>query len=192
MSPDEIDSSGNYHGLGAFGTLYLPQFTHFRLYHYIIDPVHSEALEGFTSQSECEACSSDDETYASGCIWADEAGVVAGSKYPPYGGTETEGACHHRMFKWVVNWGAIFNSKQVVNLVVITIVTLLAILLNSAAIEEETERDVVFDQELWTVGIGNVLSGLMGGFVGFSSVGKTMLCFHLGGKHHSGVFAVAY
>eukprot|EP01043_Picozoa_sp_COSAG02_P026060 COSAG02_NODE_1490_length_12364_cov_67.758418_4_plen_904_part_00 len=192
MSPDEIDDSGNYHPLKAVGTLYLPQFTHFRLYHYIIDPVHSTPLEDFATQTACEACSSDDETYASGCIWADMNNVVAGSVYPKYAGTETEGACHHRMFKWVVHWAAIFNSKQVVNLVVITIVTLLAILLNSAAIEEETERDVEFDQELRTVGNGNVLSGLMGGFVGFSSVGKTMLCYHLGGKHYSGVFAVAY
>ena len=192
MSPDEIDASGRYHFMGAFGTLYLPQFTHFHLWHFIIDPVHAAPIEEFVTQADCEACSSDDEAYINGCIWADMNNVVAGSTHPEYTGSETEGACHHRLFKWVVHWGAIFNSKQVVNLVVITIVTLLAILLNSAAIEEETERDVEFDQELRTVGTGNVFSGLVGGFVGFSSVGKTMLCYHLGGKHFSGVFAVAY
>ena len=42
------------------------------------------------------------------------------------------------------------------------------------------------------MGLGNVFGGLAGGFVGFSSVSKTMLCYHLGGRHHSGVFAVAY
>lgn len=210
MSPDEVDGSGDYHSMGAVGTLYLPQFTHFRLYHYIIDPVHSAPLDEFTTRSRCEDCSSEGDKYVSGCIWAatgDDEAVPAGTVFGARGwrrddegelveynkfSDEDNGLCHHRQFKWVVMWGAIFNSKQVVNLVVITIVTLLAILLNSAAIEEETERDVEFDQELKTVGMGNVFSGLAGGFCGFSSVSKTMLCYHLGGRHHSGVFAVAY
>ena len=113
-----------------------PQFTHFRLYHYIINPIKNAVIlnaDGdapeFMTQDACEACASDDDTYLEGCIWADADGAVAGSVFPQFDAaavdSTTGGVCHHRQFKWCVMWSAIFNSKQVVNLVVITIVTLL-------------------------------------------------------------------
>jgi hypothetical protein len=37
-----------------------------------------------------------------------------------------------------VDWKAIFNLTQLVNLLILVVVTVLAILLNSSAIEEET------------------------------------------------------
>jgi MFS superfamily sulfate permease-like transporter len=54
------------------------------------------------------------------------------------------------------------------------------------------EQDVDFDQELFSVGLGNVLCGAAGGFVGYCSVAKTMLCHSMGGHQKAGVFAVAY
>eukprot|EP01048_Picozoa_sp_COSAG05_P014364 COSAG05_NODE_1621_length_4386_cov_3.207371_2_plen_97_part_00 len=31
-----------------------------------------------------------------------------------------------------------------------------------------------------------------GGFVGYSSVAKTMLCYSMGGRYHAGVFSLVY
>ena len=70
--------------------------------------------------------------------------------------------CYPRKFHWNILWGAIFNTKQLTNIIITAIITLLAILLNSAAIEEETETDVDFDRELFTCGVGNFLCGAAG------------------------------
>ena len=41
-------------------------------------------------------------------------------------------------------------------------------------------------------GVGNVLSACICGPIGYSSVGKTMLCHSMGGHYYSGLFSIAY
>jgi MFS superfamily sulfate permease-like transporter len=122
--------------------------------------------------------------------------------------------------RWTIMWSAIFNAKMLIDILVMAFITVLAILLNSAAIEEQTELDANFDKELFTCGceakrrissplrtvtcvcacvgalyvcrLGNFLGGFLGSFVGYSSVSKTMLCYSMGGSHRAGLFASAY
>ena len=95
---------------------------------------------------------------------------------------------------WIVwpQFTAILTLQQLVNVVMLEVVTILAILLNSTAIEEETGSNIDFDRELKVTGVGNLLSACVCGPVGFSSVGKTMLCHSMGGHYFPGVFAIAY
>ena len=88
--------------------------------------------------------------------------------------------------------GAVFTIKQMVTITILNVITVLSILLNSSAIEEETGEDIDFDQELKVSAVGNAASALLGGPLGFSSVGKTMLCHGMGGHYYAGVFAVGY
>ena len=91
-----------------------------------------------------------------------------------------------------VKWKAIFSVKQLIQFVILNVVTVLAILLNSSAIEEESGQDIDFDHELKITGAGNVVAGCLGGVIGYSSVSKTMLCKTLGGNHYAGVWAFVY
>ena len=91
-----------------------------------------------------------------------------------------------------IYWGAFFNVTQLMNLILLDIITILAILLNTSAIEEETNRDIDFDQELKCVATGNFVSSIFGSFTGFSSAAKSLLCEGMGGEHYSGLWAAGY
>ena len=91
-----------------------------------------------------------------------------------------------------VKWKAIFSMEQLISFVILNVVTVLAILLNSSAIEEESGQDVDFDHELKITGVGNIVSGCLGGIIGYPSVSKTMLCKNLGGSYHAGLWAFVY
>jgi len=54
--------------------------------------------------------------------------------------------------------GAVFTIKQMVTITILNVITVLSILLNSSAIEEETGEDIDFDQELKVSGVGNAAS----------------------------------
>ena len=91
-----------------------------------------------------------------------------------------------------ITFRAIFNLTQLVNMLILVVVTVLAILLNSSAIEEETGSNIDFNRELKVTGIGNIFSAGMGGPLGYSSVGKTMLCHSMGGHYFAGLVSCAY
>eukprot|EP01052_Picozoa_sp_SAG31_P027216 SAG31_NODE_2529_length_5556_cov_114.211472_6_plen_133_part_00 len=68
----------------------------------------------------------------------------------------------------------------------------MAVLLNSSVLEEQTNRDIDFDTELKVAGVANALAGTVGGLTGFSTVPKTMMCYKMHGTYHSGVFTTLY
>eukprot|EP01052_Picozoa_sp_SAG31_P011700 SAG31_NODE_668_length_12945_cov_15.915849_10_plen_176_part_00 len=90
----------------------------------------------------------------------------------------------------LVYWGAIFSVKQGVNFSLLVIMTIMSILLNSVAIEEEAHCDVDLDRDLKTVALGNAVAAPFGGFIGYASAHKSLLCEGMGGKHHAGLWAV--
>jgi SulP family sulfate permease len=62
----------------------------------------------------------------------------------------------------------------------IAIIAVVSILLNSSAMEIDTEQEIDLNQELRTAGVGNMLAGCAGGMTGFSSLSLTRLARHMG------------
>jgi MFS superfamily sulfate permease-like transporter/CRP-like cAMP-binding protein len=91
-----------------------------------------------------------------------------------------------------VYWGAIFSLTQLANYCLLVVITVLSILLNTVAIEEETNQDIDFDNELRTVALGNFLASFLGGFTGYASSAKTLTCHHMGGRHYAGLWSALY
>ena len=89
-------------------------------------------------------------------------------------------------------YSAVLNFGQMVSIVILILMTVITILLNSSAIEEETGRDIDFNLEMTVTGLGNLAAAVLAGPIGLSSVAKTMLCYGMGGHYYSGVFAMAY
>jgi MFS superfamily sulfate permease-like transporter/CRP-like cAMP-binding protein len=91
-----------------------------------------------------------------------------------------------------IYWGAIFNTTQLGQFFLLDIITVLAILLNTVAIEEETNRDIDFDRELKCISLGNFIASCFGSFTGYASAAKTLLCHGMGGEHYAGAWCAAY
>jgi SulP family sulfate permease len=73
----------------------------------------------------------------------------------------------------------------------VALITVISMLLNSSGIEVSTQRDIELNQELKAVGIGNVLTGLGGGLVGFHGVSVSLLMDKIGSRGRlSGLVAV--
>lgn len=91
-----------------------------------------------------------------------------------------------------VRWGAIFSVSCLGNSLILWLVTVMAVLMNSSILEEKTNRDIDFDNELKVAGFANALCGLVGGLTGFSTVPKTMMCYKMGGTYYSGLFTTGF
>ena len=91
-----------------------------------------------------------------------------------------------------VKWGAIISVSCLGQSVILWLVTVMAVLMNSAILEEQTNRDIDFDNELKVAGFANALCGIAGGLTGFSTVPKTMMCYKMGGSHYAGLFTTAF
>ncbi len=76
------------------------------------------------------------------------------------------------------HWGAV--AVAMINLPIVVVITAIAFLLNATGIELEQHGDVEFNSELRTVGGGNALVGLAGGFPGYQSISLTLAAFRLG------------
>lgn len=91
-----------------------------------------------------------------------------------------------------IRWGAVLSVSCLGNALVLWLVTVMAVLMNSAILEEKTNRDIDFDNELKVAGFANALCGMAGGLTGFSTVPKTMMCYGMGGSHYAGLFTTMF
>ena len=99
-----------------------------------------------------------------------------------------------------VMWPCILSVSLLANSVILWLVSVMAVLMNSSILEEKTNRDIDFDNELKVSGGANALCGMVGGLTGFSTVPKTMMCYEMGLNHHthesehyySGAFTVIF
>jgi len=87
-----------------------------------------------------------------------------------------------------VDWQTII--QQGTTMAALFTVVVLTILLNSTGVELATKFDCDLERELQINGIGNLLSGLFGGMVGYTSVSRSILLHRSGAKSRfSGITA---
>ena len=77
-------------------------------------------------------------------------------------------------------WPVVFQQGG--SIASILLISAVAVLLNSSALELATKRDLDLDQELKSAGIANIATGLAGGMVGFTSLTITGLGLKMGVK----------
>jgi len=68
------------------------------------------------------------------------------------------------------------------NVVAVIFVTAISTLFNTTGIEVETYREADIDRELTAGGIGNILSGALGGYSGCVSISRSLLNYRSGGR----------
>ena len=78
-----------------------------------------------------------------------------------------------------VEWTAL--TPVVGDMVAVTVMAILSILLNSTSIELATGVDIDLDRELRVQGLANIASAVAGGFVGHTSVSRTLVNVAAGG-----------
>ncbi|MCO6452554.1 MAG: SLC26A/SulP transporter family protein [Caldilineales bacterium] len=80
-----------------------------------------------------------------------------------------------------VYWPAIWG--QAATIAVMIVVSILALLLNVSALELATRQEVQANRELRAAGIGNLLTGLLGGMVGYQALSLSVLNSQLKANH---------
>lgn len=70
-------------------------------------------------------------------------------------------------------WDMLFGQWH--NVFIMTAVMIITILLNATGLDLEAETDIDFDRELRVNGIASVLSGALGGIVGYLSISRSVL-----------------
>ncbi len=87
------------------------------------------------------------------------------------------GLTPYNAFNWV-RWNVLLSQWQ--TFIAMTIVVMITILLNMTGLDLATQSDVHVDKELRVSGIANILSGLLGGMIGYLSISRSMLNFKAG------------
>ncbi|MBK6792893.1 MAG: SLC26A/SulP transporter family protein [Anaerolineales bacterium] len=78
------------------------------------------------------------------------------------------------------NWMAILGQSG--NIAIVLVLSVIGFLLNASALELTTRQDIQLNHELRSVGVANIVSGLLGGLVGYHMVGDTALNFRVGAR----------
>ncbi len=78
------------------------------------------------------------------------------------------------------NWTAILGQSG--NIAIVLVLSVIGFLLNASALELTLRQDVQLNRELKSVGFANLLTGLLGGMVGYPMVGDTTLNNRVGAK----------
>ena len=78
------------------------------------------------------------------------------------------------------NWPAILGQGG--NIAIVLILSMIGFLLNASALELTNRQEIQLNQELKSVGIVNIVSGLLGGMVGYHLLGDTALNYRVGAK----------
>lgn len=77
----------------------------------------------------------------------------------------------------LVNWSLIFN--QSVNIAAVALISMVALLLNSSALELDARKDINVDRELIAAGFANIVGGFAGSSVGYHYLGFSAIPFRL-------------
>lgn len=77
-----------------------------------------------------------------------------------------------------VDWS--FITTQAGGIMVVALVSSISLLLNASVIEFTTRHDIELDRELRSAGAANLITGALGGMIGFSSLSLTTLAHRLG------------
>ncbi|HMZ07488.1 MAG TPA: SulP family inorganic anion transporter [Anaerolineales bacterium] len=78
------------------------------------------------------------------------------------------------------NWKAILGQGG--NMVIVLFLSAIGFLLNASALELTTRLDIQLNNELKSIGLVNIVSGLLGGLVGYHMVGDTALNVRVGAR----------
>jgi SulP family sulfate permease len=78
------------------------------------------------------------------------------------------------------NWSAILGQSG--NIAIVLILSVIGFLLNASALELGTRQDIQLNRELKSVGVANILSGLLGGMVGYHMLSDTTLNHRVGAR----------
>jgi SulP family sulfate permease len=89
----------------------------------------------------------------------------------------------------LVQWDVLYS--QWYNMLAMTIVVIITILLNATGLDLATQTDADIDRELRVNGIANILSGLMGGMIGYLSISRSMLNFKAGANSRTAGYIAA-
>lgn len=78
------------------------------------------------------------------------------------------------------NWAAIVGQGG--NLAIVLILGMVGLLLNASGLELAIRRDIDLNRELQSAGIANLLSGLVGGMVGYHALSLSTLSYRIGAR----------
>lgn len=78
------------------------------------------------------------------------------------------------------NWGAILGQSS--NIAIVLVLSVVGFLLNASALELTNRQDIELNHELKSVGYVNIVSGLLGGLVGYHMLGDTALNYRVGAR----------
>ena len=92
------------------------------------------------------------------------------------------GVTHLLVFPILLNpdWGVVFS--QYPTLIALLLTSIVSILLNTSALELETDEDIDLNRELRAAGLANVVGGFTGGMIGFQSLTLSTLAVGMGVK----------
>ena len=78
------------------------------------------------------------------------------------------------------DWPALFG--EIGNILTVLLVSTVALLLNSTALEMADRNDLDLNRELRVTGLGNLIAGSFGGMVGFHSFSHSQVAMQVGGR----------
>ncbi|MCW8133226.1 MAG: SulP family inorganic anion transporter, partial [Planctomycetota bacterium] len=88
-----------------------------------------------------------------------------------------------------IPWAVLIDQWQ--NFFAMTMVVIVTVLLNCTGLELATKSDVNFDRELVVNGAANVLSGMLGGMIGYVSISRSLMNFKAGAATRTAGMVVA-
>ncbi len=79
-----------------------------------------------------------------------------------------------------VDWMAILGQSS--NIGIVLVLSVIGFLLNASALELTNRLDIELNHELKSVGYANIVSGLLGGLIGYHMLGDTALNYRVGAR----------
>jgi len=80
-----------------------------------------------------------------------------------------------------VRWDVLLHHYSEV--LALLAVSTLTILLNATGVGLATRREVDFNHELRSAGVANIITGIVGGVIGYQSLNRTLLNYHFGSRN---------